>query len=77
VDLVAANDDQLMAALDGRTVTRFDGRTVTLHTAGATVEVYKKTLRQKIMSAIADPNIALVLLVIGALSIYLEFNSPG
>ena len=33
--------------------------------------------RQRIISAIADPNIALVLLVIGALCIYVEFTSPG
>ena len=77
VDLIAANQDQLLAALDGRTVTRFDGRLQTLHTAGATVEVYQKSLRQKIVSSIADPNIALVLLVIGALGIYIEFHSPG
>jgi membrane-bound serine protease (ClpP class) len=77
VDLIAANESQLLAALDGRAVTRFDGRVQTLHTAGAIVEVYEKSLRQKIVSSIADPNIALVLLVIGALSIYLEFNSPG
>ncbi len=77
MDLVAANESQLLAALDGRTVTRFDGRVQTLHTAGASVEVYEKSLRQNIVSAIADPNIALVLLVIGALLIYLEFHSPG
>ena len=77
VDLIAANESQLLAALDGRTVTRFDGRVQTLHTAGAIVEVYGKTLRQKIVSSIADPNIALVLLVIGALGIYIEFHSPG
>jgi membrane-bound serine protease (ClpP class) len=29
------------------------------------------------MAAIADPNIALILLVIGALGIYVEFSSPG
>src|SRR5581483_5249859 len=63
--------------LDGRTVKRFDGTAVTLHTAGATVETYDPTLRQKIISAIADPNIALVLLVIGALAIYVEFTTPG
>ena len=34
-------------------------------------------LRQKIIAAIADPNIALVLLVIGVLGIYVEFSSPG
>jgi len=77
VDLIAANQDQLLAALDGRTVTRFDGRVQTLHTAGAIVEVYQESLRQKIVSSIADPNIALVLLVIGALGIYIEFHSPG
>jgi membrane-bound serine protease (ClpP class) len=77
IDLVAVNERQLMAALDGRTVTRTDGRTQTLHTVGAEIEVYQLTWRQRIVSSIADPNIALVLLVIGALSIYLEFNSPG
>ena len=77
VDLIAANESQLLAALDGRAVTRFDGRVQTLHTAGAIVEVYQESLRQKIVSSIADPNIALVLLVIGALGIYIEFHSPG
>jgi len=76
-DLVAPNEQALLAALDGRTVTRFDGRTETLHTAGATIEVYDRSLRERIMAAIADPNIALILLVVGALGIYVEFSSPG
>ncbi len=77
VDLIAPSEQQLLAALDGRVVTRFDGSSQTLHTAGATIEVYEKSLRQKIIAAIADPNIALVLLVVGALCIYIEFSSPG
>jgi len=77
IDLVAADVPALVAALDGRTVTRFDGRTQILVLRGATLEVYDKTWRQRIISAIADPNIALVLLVIGALAIYVEFSSPG
>jgi len=77
IDLVAANDNALMAALEGRTVTRFDGSSVTLHLAGAEIEVYQTTLRQKVIAAIADPNIALILLVVGALLIYVEFSSPG
>jgi membrane-bound serine protease (ClpP class) len=77
VDLTATGDRQLLAALDGRTVTRFDGTVTTLHTAGAEIVEYPRTLRQRIISAIADPNIALVLLVIGALGIYVEFTSPG
>src|SRR5205085_4147902 len=35
VDLVAADERQLLAALDGRMVTRMDGSSGTLHTAGA------------------------------------------
>jgi membrane-bound serine protease (ClpP class) len=77
IDLIAPNDAALLAALDGRTVTRFDGRTQTLHTTGAVVEEYRQTLRQRFVSAIADPNIALILLVIGALAIYVEFSNPG
>jgi len=77
VDLIAPDEEHHLAALDGRTIVRFDGRSETLHTAGATIEVYEKSLRQKIVSAIADPNIALVLLVFGALCVYVEFSSPG
>lgn len=77
IDLVASNERQLLDAIDGRVVTRLDGSTVTLHTAGAEVEVYQLSLRQRIVSAVADPNIALILLVVGALLIYVEFTSPG
>jgi membrane-bound serine protease (ClpP class) len=77
IDLDAPNDAALLAAVDGRTVTRFDGRTQVLHTAGAVVENYDQTWRQRFVSAIADPNIALILLVVGALAIYVEFSAPG
>jgi membrane-bound serine protease (ClpP class) len=77
VDLIASSEADLVAALDGRTITRFDGSKVMLHTSGASIEVYQRTLRQRIIAAIADPNIALVLLVLGALGIYVEFSSPG
>ena len=77
VDLIEPGDRQLLAALDGRTVTRFDGTVTTLHTAGAQIVEYQRTWRQRIISAVADPNIALVLLVLGALGLYIEFSTPG
>ena len=77
IDLIEPNDAALVAALDGRTIKRFNGSMQTLHLAGATIEEYHETLRQRIVSAIADPNIALILLVIGALAIYVEFTTPG
>ena len=77
IDLISPDEQQLLASLDGRTVTRIDGRTETLRTAGGAIADYRLSLRQRIVSAIADPNIALILLIVGALCLYLEFNSPG
>ena len=77
IDLVAVDEQALLKAMDGRSVTRFDGSIETMHTAGAAVEVYQKSWRQRTISAIADPNLALILLVIGALAIYVELQSPG
>lgn len=77
IDLVAPNEADLLSMLNGRSITRFDGSKVALHTTGASVDVYQRTLRQKIIAAVADPNIALVLLVLGALGVYVEFSSPG
>jgi membrane-bound serine protease (ClpP class) len=77
IDITASNERQLLAQLDGRTITRFDGSTTTLHTAGAEIVEYQRSLRERIIAAIADPNIALILLVLGALGIYVEFSSPG
>jgi membrane-bound serine protease (ClpP class) len=77
IELVARDDRDLLDKLDGREIARLDGRRQVLHTRAAAIDVYQRTLRQKIVSAIADPNLALVLLVLGALGIYVEFTSPG
>lgn len=77
IDLIAPDPQTLLRDLDGRQITRFDGHTQTLRFAGTEIEVYRPTLRQRVLLAIADPNIALLLLVLGALGIYAEFSSPG
>lgn len=77
IELIAADERDLLAKLDGRTIVRVSGSRVTLHTAGATIEEYERSWREKVISAIADPNIALILLVVGALAIYVEFQAPG
>ncbi len=77
IELVARDDRDLLDSLDGREVTRLGGAKQVLHTRGAVIQVYEKNLRQKIVSAISDPNLALVMLVLGALGIYVEFTSPG
>ena len=77
IDLIANNDSALLAALDGRTITRLDGSKLTLHLAGARIELVKPTLREQLLGWLVNPNIALLMLVGGALLIYLEFNTPG
>ncbi len=77
VDLIATDRDDLLKKLDGRTVTRFDGRTVVLRTAGARIVSVEMTLRQRILSAIAHPNIAYILLSLGMLGLTIELWSPG
>lgn len=77
IDLIAPDPAALLHDLNGREITRFDGRKETLHFPAAEIEVYKPSLRERVLLAIADPNIALLLLVIGVLGIYVEFSSPG
>lgn len=77
IDLIAPDPASLLRDLNGRRITRFDGATQTLHFNDERIEVYQPTARERILLAIADPNIALLLVVLGALGIYAEFSSPG
>jgi membrane-bound serine protease (ClpP class) len=77
INLVAADLPELLAKLDGRTIRRFDGSTTVLHTAGAAVTTVEMTRRQRILSAIAHPNIAYILLSLGILGLTIELWAPG
>ena len=77
IDLIAKSDSELLADLNGREITRFDGSKTTLHLANPRIEVLDPTLREELLGWLVNPNIALMLLVCGALLIYLEFNAPG
>ena len=77
IDLVATDVPDLLKKLDERTVTRFDGSTVTLHTASAPMTTIEMTLRQRVLSAIAHPNIAYILMSLGMLGLTIELWTPG
>jgi membrane-bound serine protease (ClpP class) len=80
IDLIAASKSQLLTDLDGRTVTRLNGSentTITLHLRNAQIVPILPTVREQLLGSLANPNLALLLLVGGALLIYLEFNIPG
>jgi membrane-bound serine protease (ClpP class) len=77
IDRIAVDERTLLDGLDGVAVKRFNGAQEVLHTRGAEVVDYQTTWRERIVAAIADPNIGFILLVLGALGIYVEFSSPG
>jgi membrane-bound serine protease (ClpP class) len=77
IDLTASSESELLQKLDGREITRLDGSKQTLHLANARVQPFQSTLREDLLDWLVNPNIALLLLVGGALLIYLEFNTPG
>ena len=53
------------------------GRLSTLNLTGKTVTIFDMTLKQRILAYIMDPNVAFVLLAIGMLAVFMEFNHPG
>ena len=77
IDLVTPDDASLLTALDGREIHRFDGATQTLHLQGATIVTTAPSLRERLLSKLTNPDTAVLLLVLGGLLIYLEFNVPG
>jgi membrane-bound serine protease (ClpP class) len=77
IDLVANDVPDLIRKLDGRSIIRFDGAQQTLHTAGAPTTNIAMTWQQRILSAIAHPQIAYLLLTLGTLGLTIELWSPG
>ena len=77
IDLIAENEEELLQALEGREITRFTGEKQRIVTQGHIVSVLEMTWRQTVLSTIADPNVALILGVLGLLGLYLEFTNPG
>lgn len=77
IDYIAPTAEDLFKQMQGKPVRRFNGANVKLDLAGKVMLPFEMTLKQRILNFIMDPNIAFVLLAIGALALYAEFNHPG
>src|SRR5579863_437343 len=77
IDYVAPSEDDLFKQLQGKQVKRFNGQTITLNLVGEPVRPFGMTLKQHILAYLMDPNVAFILLAVGALALYAEFNHPG
>lgn len=76
VDLLAPDLPSLLERLDGRRVTTAGGQVV-LRTRGAAVVERPMTFRQRLLHALADPNLAYLLLILGFYGLLYELASPG
>ncbi|MCX7831033.1 MAG: nodulation protein NfeD, partial [Acidobacteria bacterium] len=77
IELVAKDEQELFEHLKGTTLKRFDGSETKLPSHFSEPQLIKMTFRQKVLSSIASPEIAFVLLLLGVLGLFVEFKSPG
>jgi membrane-bound serine protease (ClpP class) len=76
IDVVARDLDDLLAQADGRTVKVGDSPVV-LHTRGLAIEELRPDWRYQLLAAITNPNVALILMMVGIYGLIFEFFSPG
>jgi len=76
IDIVAHDLPALLDSLQGRTVI-VDGDEVALETTGAEVIEKEMSARQKILKALANPNFAYILMMLGIYGLFFELSNPG
>ena len=76
IDIVASTMDELFAQTNGRTV-KLRAQEVTLATQGLAIEQFEPDWRTRILATITNPNIALILMLIGIYGLIFEFMNPG
>lgn len=77
IDLVARDGDELVTLLQGRTVELTTRGRVELRTLGRTPTLIEPTLWESFLLFLADPTVVFLLLVLGAVAIYVELVTPG
>jgi len=76
IDFVAPDVEKLLTAIDQKEVTLISGKKK-ISTKNAIINNKKKGTRQGILSAISDPNISYILLLVGLAGLYFELSTPG
>ena len=76
IDLVAKDLDQLLSTVDGQSVNLL-GDPYVIETAGVELRTVDKTTLERFLAIVSNPNVAFLLLVIGAIGLFIEFMAPG
>lgn len=77
IDYVASSPEDLFKQMEGKSFKRFNGEPAALNLAGQPLVPFDMTLKEHILDALMEPDLAFLLLAIGALALYIEFNHPG
>ena len=76
IEIIANDLPDLLRQLDGREVRLHDG-VRTLETANAAIERIAPGWRHQVLAVLANPQLAVVLMMIGFYGLFVEFTSPG
>ena len=76
IDIVAEDLDDLLLQMDGMEV-MVDGHLMVLATAGKTLQIDSPDWRSQFLKVITDPNLILILGMLGAYGLIIEFYNPG
>jgi membrane-bound serine protease (ClpP class) len=76
VEMIAADIPELLRGLEGRKVD-VAGTERVLHTVGAPVIVWAPDWRDRLLSVITNPSVALILMLVGIYGLVFEFGHPG
>lgn len=76
IEYIARNVPDLLRQVDGLTV-KLQAGEVRLATSDATIEVVEPDWRNRVLSVIANPQVAVILMLIGVYGLFFEFTSPG
>ena len=77
IDYVASSPEDLFRQMQGKTFKRFDGSSATVNLSGQRIVPFDMTVRERVLDALMNPGFLLLMLVVGALCLYFEFNHPG
>ena len=77
IDYVASSPEDLFRQIQGKSFKRFNGESASLNLTGQPVVGFDMTLKEHILDTLMEGDVAFLLLAIGALALYVEFNHPG
>jgi membrane-bound serine protease (ClpP class) len=77
IDLISPSLEDLLSKVDGKEVEISSGNVVVLKTKGLEIKTFMMSFRDRLLDIISNPNIALILFILGFYGLLFELWSPG